>query len=133
MVVAFPSGHEFSSYEGVPLMDIVKQPYVERLHCEFRQDTHDFSNQYELELNVVFQSEREDWIQSLVRDGAGVSVIPRYSLLQPELDHRPIMDPPLSRMVELAIVDDAAVSPALDKLIEEAAAYDWPSLKSGES
>jgi LysR family hydrogen peroxide-inducible transcriptional activator len=133
MVVAFPAGHEFSDYEGVTLMDIVKQRYVERLHCEFREETHEFSREHELDLDVAFKSEREDWIQSLIRDGVGVSMIPKYSLLQPELDHRPIVDPPLTRKVELAIVDDADASPALNRLIEEATFYDWPSMDSGKS
>ena len=133
MVVAFPAGHEFSNYDSVTLMDIVKQRYVERLHCEFREETHEFSREHELDLDVAFKSEREDWIQSLIRDGVGVSMIPKYSLLQPELDHRPIVDPPLTRKVELAIVDDADASPALNRLIEEATFYDWPSMDSGKS
>jgi len=133
MVVAFPAGHEFSNYDSVTLMDIVKQRYVERLHCEFREETHEFSREHELDLDVAFKSEREDWIQSLIRDGVGVSMIPKYSLLQPELDHRPIVDPPLTRKVELAIVDDADASPALNRLIEEATFYDWPPMDSGKS
>ncbi len=133
MVVAFPAGHKFSDYDGVTLMDIVKQRYVERLHCEFREETHELTREHDLDLDVVFRSEREDWIQSLIRDGVGVSIIPKYSLLQPELEHRPIVDPPLSRMVELAIVNDAVVPQALERLIEAAAAYDWPLLDTGES
>ncbi len=126
MVVAFPAGHEFSNLKSVPMTELVKQPYVERLHCEFRQETHDFSHECELELNVVFRSEREDWIQTMVHDGVGVSVIPQFSLLEPELDHRPIVEPAMSRTVELAMVSDTELSPALEKLIEEATAYTWP-------
>jgi LysR family hydrogen peroxide-inducible transcriptional activator len=53
-------------------------------------------------------------------------MIPRYSLLRPELDYRPIVDPPLSRSVELAVVDEEEVSPGLARLIEESMAYEWP-------
>lgn len=126
IVVVFPPGHPLASYDRVPLEEVVKHRYVERLHCEFRQETHDFSAERGLELNVVFRSEREDWIQSLVYDGVGVSMIPRYSLLRPELDYRPIVDPPLSRSVELAFVDEEEVSPGLARLIEESMAYEWP-------
>lgn len=133
MVVAFPAGHLLSSYDSVPLAEIVKHRYVERLHCEFRQDTHDFSKEQELELDVAFRSEREDWIQTLVHDGVGISMIPRYSLLEPELDHRPIVEPMLMRSVALAVVSDAEVSPALERLIEEATVYGWPSLESDET
>jgi LysR family hydrogen peroxide-inducible transcriptional activator len=126
MVVAFPAGHEFSNLQSVPMAELVKQPYVERLHCEFRQETLDFSHECELELNVVFRSEREDWIQTMVHDGVGVSVIPQFSLLEPELDHRPVVEPAMSRTVELAMVSDTELSPALEKLIEEATVYTWP-------
>ncbi len=116
MVVAFPPDHEFLNLETVPLVEVVKQKYVERLHCEFRQDTQEFSNQQNLELDVVFSSE----IQSLIRDGVGVSMLPLYSLLKTELNHRPIVEPILSRKVELAMVNNMVVSPALDKLIQVA-------------
>ena len=132
MVVAFSSDHEFLSLESVPMAELVKQPYVERLHCEFRQETHNFSNDCELELNVVFRSEREDWIQTLVHDGVGVSVIPLFSLLEPELDHRPIVEPAMSRTVELAMVSETELSPALEKLIEQTTTYSWPAAESNQ-
>lgn len=130
MVVAFSSDHEFAKRDSVPFADVVKQPYVERLHCEFRQDTQELAQDRDVELNVVFRSEREDWIQTLVHDGVGVSMIPKYSLLEPELDHRPIVDPTMSRMVELAMASDIEVSPALERLVEGAMTYDWLSAET---
>ncbi len=127
IVVAFPPDHPLSHFDEVPLAELAKHRYIERLHCEFRQDTHDFASERQLELDVVFQSEREDWIQSLIRDGSGISILPRYSLLQPELDHRPIVNPALSRSVELAMASDSEISPALERLIEESTAYPWPT------
>ena len=132
MVVAFPPKHDFINYETVPLIDIVKEPYVERLHCEFRQDTHEFSAEQALELNVVFRSEREDWIQSLIRDGVGVGMLPLYSLLKPSLDYRFITEPVLTRKVELAITNNTRLSPALNKLVEFASSYDWPSVETSD-
>lgn len=133
MIVAFCKDHDFANVDSVPLTEVLKQPYVERLHCEFRQEAHDFASDCKFELNVVFRSEREDWIQTLIHDGVGISVIPRFSLLEPELDHRPIVEPALSRTVELALVSDTEVSPALQRLIDEAAAYDWPTVGSKPS
>lgn len=126
MVIAFPDNHEFSQRDYVSLNDITKQDYIDRLHCEFREEVNESFNQQNLQLEVVFRSEREDWIQSLVRDGMGVTCIPRYSLLQPELDHRPIIDPVLVRTVEFTIAKNANRSPALNMLMEEMTNYDWP-------
>jgi len=126
MVIAFPTDHEFAERESVPLNEVTKQHYVDRLHCEFREEVNESFRNQNLELDVVFRSEREDWIQSLVRDGIGVTCIPRYSLLGSELDYRPIVDPVLSRKVDFVVADQAEITPALSMLVERASSYDWP-------
>ncbi len=127
MVVAFPAGHEFAKMEAVPLREIAKQRYVDRLHCEFRNEFLEFYKEQDIQLDITFRSQREDWIQSLVREGMGVSMMPRYSLLRPELDHRPIIEPLLSRTVEFAIVDQTKTTPALNMLMEQVKNHDWPA------
>ena len=126
MGVAFGQDHAFAQMDSVPLIEIAKQRYVDRLHCEFRDEFMAYCNDKDLTLDVAFLSQREDWIQSLIRDGVGVSVIPRYSLLRPQLDYRPIVEPAMSRNVEFAIVEQATQSKALDILIELAKAHPWP-------
>ena len=126
MVIAFHPEHEFSKLDAVPLREIAKQRYVERLHCEFREEVVQFYKELDLELDIAFRSQREDWIQSLVRDGMGICCIPRYSLLGLDIDHRPIIDPVLSRKVEFVIADQAERTPALSMLIELASKHDWP-------
>jgi len=125
MVVAFPPDHAFAELDVVPLRAVAKQRYIDRLHCEFRQEFLEFCEDEEFELDVVFRSQREDWIQSLIRDGVGVSVIPQYSLLRPELDYRPISDPMLSRNVEFAVVDQPEVTEALAMLMDQLKIHDW--------
>lgn len=127
LVVAFPSGHAFAELEAVQLREIANQQYVERLHCEFREEVLDYYREKDLELDVAIRSQREDWIQGLVRDGVGVCCIPRYSLLRPELDHRPIIEPALSRKVAFATADNAERSPVLSMLTEKARSYNWPA------
>ncbi len=130
MVVAFPPAHEFASMEAVPLEAVARQRYVDRLHCEFRNELIDFGKQQNIELDIAFRSQREDWIQSLIRDGAGVSVMPQFSLLRPELDYRPVCDPPLSRKVEFATAAAVEPGPALRMLINQARHHRWPGEQS---
>ena len=129
IVVAFPPGHAFAKLDAVPLQAIANERYIDRLHCEFRHEVGEFFKDQGLDIDVAFRSQREDWIQSMVRDGLGVCCVPRYSLLRPELDHRPIVDPLLSRKVEFAVVDQAQVAAALDMLIEQVRNHDWPRAK----
>jgi LysR family hydrogen peroxide-inducible transcriptional activator len=125
MVVAFPANHAFAALQSVPFEAVAQQRYVDRLHCEFRQEFITFCEDKKLDLDVVFRSQREDWIQSLIRDGVGVSIIPEYSLLRPELDSRPIAAPGVSRQVEFAVVNQPKGSAALEILIEQIKNYNW--------
>ena len=43
LVAVFPKEHELAEYEEVRLEELLKHRYVDRLHCEFRQETYDFS------------------------------------------------------------------------------------------
>ena len=64
MVITFHSGHKFSKLNGIALLEIGKECYVDRLHCEFREEFFNFSNEnnfditdsqseYELEIKLV--------------------------------------------------------------------------------
>ncbi|OED39873.1 hypothetical protein AB833_13390 [Chromatiales bacterium (ex Bugula neritina AB1)] len=123
--VVFPQDHPFTQLDAVPLQSIAEYPYIDRLHCEFRSDYLRLCADCELDLNVAFRSQREDWIQCLIGDGLGVSVIPRYSLCHPALNHRPIADPPLSRQIAFATVNQPDSAPALDLLMQLIQSHDW--------
>ncbi|EBA16111.1 Putative LysR-family transcriptional activator [Roseobacter sp. SK209-2-6] len=41
MVIAFPSNHAFSERDYVPLNDVTEQNYIDRLHCEFREEVNE--------------------------------------------------------------------------------------------
>jgi LysR family transcriptional regulator, hydrogen peroxide-inducible genes activator len=126
MVITFHSGHAFSKNKTVPLFEIANERYVERLHCEFREEFQNFYIEKGLDLNVVFRCEREDWIQSIVREGMGVSLIPRYSLLRSDLEHRRVSNPPLSRTVEFVTANHDTPKPVLNLFIEQVKNYTWP-------
>ncbi len=128
MVVAFPEGHEFSHVEAVPLIKVAQEQYVDRLHCEFRDEFLLFCKENSIDIKIAFRSQREDWIQSFIREGVGVSVTPEYSLLVPQLDYRPVCQPALSRQVELITNNRAAPSSALEAFTEMAKQYAWQSL-----
>ena len=129
MVVAFPPDHAFAQKDAVSLREIAGQKYVDRLHCEFRQDFLDFFEDENLQLDVVLRSDRDDWIQNVIRDGMGVTVIPQFSLLPPELDYRPIKEPALYRKVEFAVVDQPRATTALEMFVKQVNIYDWSGNK----
>lgn len=125
MVVAFPPGHKFSAMARVPLHSVAKEKYVDRLNCEYRDEFFDYCDENDVELQITFRSQREDWIQVLVREGAGVTTIPEYLLIPPMLDFRPIEEPSLEHQIEFAVAERSDVSPALEALLEHAQSFPW--------
>ncbi len=127
MVVAFPKGHDFEKLDKVSVVEITEARYVDRLHCEFRPSLLAFLDDNGLELEIAFRSQREDWIQDLISSGAGVSVLPKYSLLKPELDFRPIADEGFIRNIEFATASRVAINPALHILNKDILDFAWPT------
>jgi len=125
LVVAFAEGHRFGDLAAVPLAEIAREPYLDRLHCEFRDDFLDFTRGSGLELDVVLRSEREDWILELLANGMGVSIMPATSVPSSPVDHRPVSDLPSLRKLELVMTVNATVSSALTEFRDAATAFDW--------
>lgn len=125
MVVAFADGHRFSNFETVSLAEIAKEAYLDRLHCEFRDDFLNFTKASGLELTVALRSEREDWILELLHNGLGVSVLPASSVILNTVAHRPISDITDLRKLELVMTESATISPALTAFRDAAKAANW--------
>jgi DNA-binding transcriptional LysR family regulator len=125
MVVAFPSGHKFSQMSKVSLREISSERYIDREKCEFRDDFINYFKGEQLELKVAFRSQREDWIQSMISDGVGVSVLPRFSLLNSELEYRPICDPLINRSVKFATFDQEVIPSILNMFCMHIDSHNW--------
>ena len=125
MVVAFPKDHVFTDASSVSINDVTKHRYIDRLHCEFRSQLINYIEDNEIELDIAFRSQREDWIQELIHQGVGVAVLPKNSLLSQHLDFRPISDNGFIRSIELAVSSHEPKSPALRNLISQVKKHTW--------
>jgi DNA-binding transcriptional LysR family regulator len=125
LVVAFADGHRFGDLETVSLAEIAQEPYLDRLHCEFRSDFLNFTKGSGLELDVVLRSEREDWILEFLNKGMGVCIMPASSIILNTITHRPISDLPHMRKLELVMTVNATISTTLTGFRDAAAAFDW--------
>jgi len=103
--VAFPAGHRFESMDAVPLREIDGEPYVKRLHCEYPDNFEKLGIDVPYgSLDVRYVSEREDWIQAMVRAGLGIAVMPAYLPILPDLQVRPLVEPAVCRTISLVTV-----------------------------
>lgn len=112
MVVAFEPRHRFATKSKIPMREAASEPYIDRLHCEFRPLFLKFVEDNGIDLHTAYCSEREDWIQAMIASGNGVGILPEFILGRQDIDCRPVSDPELSRSVQLVYINDREPSAA---------------------
>jgi DNA-binding transcriptional LysR family regulator len=125
-MVAFPPGHKFAKLEGVRPADMDGQAYVRRLSCEYRATIADVLTGKGAKYEVSYQSEREDWVQTMIMAGLGVTSMPEFSPVLPGLMTRPYVEPEIKRTVSLVTVGGRRHSPALAAFVKSVKGFDWP-------
>jgi DNA-binding transcriptional LysR family regulator len=77
------------------------------------------------EPRIIYRSAREDWVQSMVASGLGITVMPEFSHTDAMTIARPLVDPDLARQLLLATVAGRRHEPAAAALIRAIRAYAW--------
>jgi LysR family transcriptional regulator, hydrogen peroxide-inducible genes activator len=129
-VVAFGLQHPFESQNAISLSDMHGQIYLRRINCEYREFFADLLKQRGLALRVSYQTEREDWIQSLVAGGVGVCFLPEFSASVGGLRTRPLIEPHVDRSVSLVSVLGREQTRQASSFLSLAVKYDWPRSES---
>jgi LysR family transcriptional regulator, hydrogen peroxide-inducible genes activator len=125
MVVAMPSNHDLANKEEVKIKNLDNVAYVDRFQCEFREEIFTMIAENGISVNVILRSESEDWIQSIVQSDNGVTILPQYSIVSPNIVVRPLAEP-LHRQVELVHMRDRPHHPVVVELGAFLADYRWP-------
>lgn len=125
-LVAFPPGHRFAAMDVVPLREIEGEDYVKRMHCEFPSNFArlDVARPYN-SVRVRYATEREDWVQSMVAAGLGMTLMPKYLKLMPGVETRLIVEPEVSRTVSLVTRAGRRHSRPVELAIEAARGMSW--------
>ena len=127
MVVAFSPEHRFSEVDTVALEQIMQEPYLDRLNCEFRDTFIAESERVGCQIEFAARSERDDWIQTLARGGLGVTILPIGSVVVQGLETRPIAAASLRRTVSLAVPFGREDTVHLRSLLSAMRRFDWKS------
>ena len=115
--LAFDAQHPLADRGVVMLDDLEGLRYLDRLRCEFRETVFDLVAERGLELDVVVRSEREDWIQMLVAEGQGVTMLPRSSVVVKGLRTCSLPDLPVNRTIEVVTVRGRPSRPVVSKFV----------------
>ena len=124
-IVALPPGHRLGAQRAVRLGDLHHQDYVSRASCEFAPFIDGLMAERGISLNVVFESEREEWVQTMIVSGAGIACMPEHSPLLPGLITRPMIEPEIRREIALVWPAGRQLAPAAQTFSKAIKAYDW--------
>jgi LysR family transcriptional regulator, hydrogen peroxide-inducible genes activator len=109
MIVVHP-GHPLALRNTIRLPDLEGEPYLSRVNCEFYGcSLFDGCSAW----NMVYRSERDDWILAMIASGLGFGFMPENCISRPDVVARPLVEPEYWREVNLVTVRGRPHSPAL--------------------
>jgi LysR family hydrogen peroxide-inducible transcriptional activator len=116
LLLAMAQGHTLASQTSVSISDLSEQPYLDRLHCEFRTRVNDHLREGAIIMIPRLRSEREDLIQQAVAEGAGVCMLPERSAIVNGLTLRPVETLNLSRTIAFQSISGSGTAATLRQL-----------------
>ena len=90
-VVACSAGHRFAIEDEIRMADLDGEFDLARISCEFYDELEDLCRMHGLVKS--YQSERDDWILTMVAAGMGVCFLPEYSVTFPGVLGCPVVSP----------------------------------------
>lgn len=124
-VIGVGPGHPFDKQNVVRAQDLDGQSYVNRLQCEFFDHARKLFRAQGAKTVIVFRSDRDDWVQSMALAGLGFTFIPEYAVTMPGLRVRPLIDPEISRTIQVVTVRGRPHAPAVGTFVREVLAFPW--------
>ena len=124
--VAMREDDVLANVAAVGIERLAGQNYIDRTGCEFDDYFAARHGEWTIDLNIVFASEREDWIQGLLLAGMGYAIVPEFMELAKGLAKRPLFAPEVTRDVALLTLRGKQHSPACAAFVRLAKAMSWP-------
>lgn len=125
-VVAVARNHRFAGKTTVCGADLDGEDYVNRTNCEYLDSARAELRERGVAARQVFSSERDDWVQGMIKAELGFGFFPEFSVTDPALVTRPLVDPKFTRRIELVTVRGRPHSPAVGAFVAEARSFMWP-------
>jgi len=124
MVAVCAPQHRFAHYQSISIEEVLRERFVDRLDCEFRDTFLLEAHNRDFEPMYVARSDKEDWAQGLVRAGVGVTIAPAYSIA-PDLVKIPLSDMQVERTVSIAVPIGREDTEVIRAFLRAARAHPW--------
>lgn len=125
-LIALPPAHPLGAREAIRVADLRNEPYVMREKCEYADHAEMIFEEQGVENPVVFRSERDDWVQGMIKAGLGFGFMPEFAVSEPDLVTRPLIEPEFLRTISLITVRGRPHSPAVGAFVRQARSFRWP-------
>jgi DNA-binding transcriptional LysR family regulator len=125
-VVCVPPTHRLAAQNRVRGQDLHNERYVNRANCEFLDHAREQFRARGAILRHVFSSERDDWVQGMIKAGLGFGFFPEFCVTDPALVTRELVEPQFVRTVQLVTVRGRPHAPAVGAFLQQARAFPWP-------
>jgi DNA-binding transcriptional LysR family regulator len=126
-VIALPPDHPLTAHNVVRCSDTHEEPYVCRSNCEIFDHARRQLRAHGVHWKKVFSSERDDWVQGMIKAGLGIGFFPELSVTDPALVTRRLVDPEFMRTIMLITVRGRPHSPAVGAFVQQARSFKWPT------
>ena len=124
-LLAFADGHPLAVHDVVPAERMAREPYMDRLSCEFHSQITAHFMDRDILMYPRFSSEREDWVQRVVAQGNAVCIMPERSCTVAGIDARPVAGMDITREVVLVAVSGNGTPSELRQILRMAAMHPW--------
>jgi DNA-binding transcriptional LysR family regulator len=124
-VIVVAQGHKLASRNAVRVEELDGERYLNRVNCEFNGYAGPIWRQHGAAINMVYRSERDDWILAMIAAGLGFGFMPEYSVTHPGVVARRLVEPEFWREVNLVTVRGRPHSPAVGAFVREAMRTPW--------
>lgn len=128
-VVGIGDDHRFLGRDGIEMKELHREHYCERTRCEFSSYIERLLDDRGIELEVVQQSPREDWIQAFVRANFGVAFMPESIAQAARLSYVHVADCPIVREMRILRQSGRPVSAEEEAVIASLRSYEWSKTK----
>jgi DNA-binding transcriptional LysR family regulator len=126
-VIVLPPNHRLVAHNPIRAAELHDEPYVSRSNCEVFEPVRNELVGRGIMLRQVFSSPRDDWVQGMIKAGLGLGFFPEFSVTDPDLVVRPLVEPSFTRTIYLTTVRGRPHSPSVGAFVQEARRYPWPS------
>jgi DNA-binding transcriptional LysR family regulator len=124
-VIAVSPGHPFARLNAVTFKHMHGQRYLSRAACEHVDVLRGIAESQGVKVERPYRSERDDWIQAMTLAGVGFTLIPEYAVTIAGLVVRPLIEPEVTRTINLVTVRGRPHSPAVGAFVSECKRHPW--------